>query len=74
VATRLGHWDELHAGALQTFREAAAARPGAADQLVHVLLDEDDIDGAWRVLHEHDCTSSTWLAAAPHRAVTHHVR
>ncbi|MQA13382.1 MAG: hypothetical protein GEV09_04180 [Pseudonocardiaceae bacterium] len=71
MATRLGQWDELHAGALQTFREAASARPGAADQLVHALLDEDDVDGAWQALHDHDCASSTWLTAAPRRAATH---
>lgn len=70
VTTRMGHWADLHAGALQTFREAAAATPGVADQLVHALLDEDDVDAAWQALHDHDCASSTWLAAAPRRAAT----
>lgn len=71
VATRLGQWPQMHDAALRTFRAAAATVPGVADELVHTLLDESDVDGAWQGVHDHGCSASTRMAAACRRAETH---
>jgi tetratricopeptide (TPR) repeat protein len=71
VATELGRWEQVHEDALRSYRAAAAAVPGVADELVRTLLDESDVDGAWQVVREYECSPSTRIAAAQRRGQTH---
>lgn len=71
VALRLGRWDQVHEDALRSYRAAAVAVPGVADELVQTLLTESDVEGAWQLLDEHDCFPSTRMAVAKRRAQTH---
>lgn len=61
----------MHEDALHTFRAAASTISGVADELVQTLLEESDVDGAWRALQDHDCSPSTRMAAARRRAESH---
>lgn len=53
TAERTGDWTDLREKALGRLHDAMAERPAFTDHLIGVLLDEGELDEAWRVALDH---------------------
>ena len=74
LAESLGVWEGLRERALEVLHRTPGGGFRGADQLVHVLLSEEDPDGAWAAAEQHGCTSATWLSLAQRTRTTHPVK
>lgn len=73
AAGQAPEWPALRARALDLLRRQARGQADwyAADTLVRVLLDEDEVAEAWQVIQEYRCTEPVRLAVTARRAQTH---
>ncbi|MGH3905418.1 MAG: SWIM zinc finger family protein [Pseudonocardiaceae bacterium] len=70
IATKLEKWSQIREDALHALRQAAASR-GSGDKLAYALLDESDVEGAWQVVLDHQCSSNVQMYTARLRGHTH---
>jgi uncharacterized Zn finger protein len=65
-------WPNIRRRALDLLRDRAASRSWfATDTLAAVLLDEGEVDEAWRVTGTHPCSGQVRLTVTARRAETH---
>ncbi len=70
VAAKLGQWPQVREDAMRAFHQAATST-GSGDQLAYALFDESDVEGAWQVVLDYQCSSNVRIYAARLRGQTH---
>jgi uncharacterized Zn finger protein len=73
AAESTSQWPNIRDRAITLLQKNAEANKGygAAETLVAVLLDEDQVTQAWQAIGKHPCAAQTQVAVADRRAETH---
>ena len=71
AAQNVDAWPQTREWAITLLRTGATHGGYVADRLIHVLLDEGDVDAAWAAAGEFGCSPTVRLQLADRRAHTH---